>query len=319
MTKLIIITLLSTLSLLATMQMQTIQTKKIVVGTFSTADALERAKKTVSQIRALRPIGQDNNVLMTTRTNGGNTTLILEHFKTIREALNAFVAVSKHYPKAYLIDDSYRVAVDVPAASPQPSQYVPPAPAVTRTPEPAMIPTISEADVMAAASEALTPETAPKPPIEEAKATAAKETREKEKEPVVIVVTEAGSEAERLAIEKALEQNDTPQEQTPPETREEEVVITEIEELPLDEPDETQHASTVETAISTAGNSTISEAAVVDEERYKRKSQQDETAFLSTSTLIYILLTVIALLLVLLWRRSKEVDVHQLLGDQHKH
>jgi len=312
MTKLIIITLLSTLSLLATMQMQTIQTKKIVVGTFKTVDTLNSAKQTLANNGVLQRIQQQNNFVMTTRTNAGATTLILEKFKTMRMALNAFVAVSKHYPKAYLIDDSYTVAMEVPQTPPKPTQYEPPVTTLESTPIP-VTPTITEAVVTAVATSEIeqtpVPETLPQPVESEPNIT------EKNDEPIIVVVTEAGSEAERRAIEKALEKNNI--QQQAPQEEEEEVVITEIEEIPLDETHTAITSSVLEETAATT-NSTIVTSTTLDEERYKRKPQQEEP-FLSSSTLIYILIAVIIILLLLLWRRSRDVDVHKILGEQHQH
>jgi|GEM_PF-1896355 len=315
MTKLIIITLLSTLSLWATMQMQTIQTKKIVVGTFKTVDALNSAKKVLAANGVLQRIQQQNNFVMTTRTNAGATTLILEKFKTMRMALNAFVAVSKHYPKAYLIDDSYAVAMEVPQTPPQPTQYEPPVTTVESTPPTPFTPTITEAVVTATANAEIaqipTPKAVPQTIESEPNVT------DKDDEPIIIVVTEAGSEAERRAIEKALEVTNTPSEQAQQETLEEEVVITEIEEIPLDDPNTTLVSSVIE-EITAPTNSTVVTNSTLDEERYKRKPKQEEP-FLSSSTLIYILLAVVSILLLLLWRRSRDVDVHKILGEQHRH
>ena len=305
MTKLIIITLLSTLPLFATMQMQTIQTKKVVVGTFKNgSDALQRAKKILVNNSVLQRIKQHNNFVMTTRTNAGTTTLILEKFKTMRMALDAFVAVSKHYPKAYLIDDSYKVALEMPN-SPLES------PAAQKSISAPVVPTITEDAVLAAATAEISQDVLP-----ESTENNPDGITKKAEEPVIIVVTEAGSEAERLAIEKALEKNSTLQDNLPsdtvttedPEAEAEEVVITEIEEIALDEPNVTQQSS--------ATNSTVSGTSI-DEERYKRKPKDDQS-ILSPSILIYTLLAVIVILLLLLWRRSRDVDVHKILGDQQR-
>ena len=308
MTKLIIITLLSTLPLFATMQMQTIQTKKVVVGTFKNgSDALQRAKKTLLNNGVLQRIKQHNNFVMTTRTNADTTTLILEKFKTMRMALDAFVAVSKHYPKAYLIDDSYEVALEMPNSPLEP-------PAAQKSISAPVVPTITEDAVIAAATAEISQDVLPE--STENNPDGITKKAEEPDAPVIIVVTEAGSEAERLAIEKALEKNSTLQDNLPsdtvttenPEADAEEVVITEIEEIALDEPNVTQQSS--------ATNSTVSGTSI-DEERYKRKPKDDQS-ILSPSILIYTLLAVIVILLLLLWRRSRDVDVHKILGDQQR-
>ncbi len=306
MTKLIIITLLSALPLFATMQMQTIQTKKVVVGTFkSGSDTLQRAKKTLLNNGVLQRIKQHNNFVMTTRTNAGTTTLILEKFKTMRMALDAFVAVSKHYPKAYLIDDSYKVALEMPNSPLEP-------PAAQKSISAPVVPTITEDAVLAAATAEISQDVLPE--STENNPDGITKKAEEPDAPVIIVVTEAGSEAERLAIEKALEKNSTLQDNLPSDTvttedaDAEEVVITEIEEIALDEPNVTQQSS--------ATNSTVSSTSI-DEERYKRKPKDDQS-ILSPSILIYTLLAVIVILLLLLWRRSRDVDVHKILGDQQR-
>ncbi len=308
MTKLIIITLLSTLPLFATIQMQTIQTKKVVVGTFKNgSDALQRAKKTLENNGVLQRIKQHNNFVMTTRTNADTTTLILEKFKTMRMALDAFVAVSKHYPKAYLIDDSYEVALEMPNSPLEP-------PAAKKSISTPVVPTITEDAVIAAATAEISQDVLPE--STENNPDGITKKAEEPDAPVIIVVTEAGSEAERLAIEKALEKNRTLQDNLPsdtvttenPEADAEEVVITEIEEIALDEPNVTQQSS--------ATNSTVSGTSI-DEERYKRKPKDDQS-ILSPSILIYTLLAVIVILLLLLWRRSRDVDVHKILGDQQR-
>ncbi len=318
MIKLIFITLLSTLSLWATMYMQTIQTKKIVVGTFNSNDTLNHAKQLLAGNKVLQRIQQQNNFIMTTtRTNTGATTLILEKFKTMRMALDAFVAVSKHYPKAYLLDDNYKVAMEVPPPSPQPPQPV--TPVIEKSTLIPVVPTITEAVVTAAATAEIAK--APAPETLSQTVESEPEITEKDEEPIIIVVTEAGSEAERRAIEKALEANTTPAEQpqqdnTAEEEAEEEVVVTEIEEIPLDEPNTTQEL--LPTTAASTTNTTLASASTIDEERYKRKPKE-ETPLVSLSTLIYILLAVISLLLLLLWRRSRDVDVHKILGEQHRH
>ncbi len=333
MTKLILITLLSTLTLYAAMHMQTVQTKKIVVGTFKSADALNNAKRLLAGNSVLQRIQQQNNFLMTTRNHAGNTTLILENFKTMRMALDAFVAVSRHYPKAYLLDDSYTVAVEPPTPPVTPPHYV--APITTTEPSPPVeAPQISEATVAAVAQETVTQEESPDidipvkssvnttiPLSETNNSTEFDAETQNDAEPIIIVVTEAGSEAERLAIQKALEKNNSQRQadRQQIDTNEEEVVVTEIEEIPFDEPNTTAVASQEEEIVDTTSNSTVITGSVIDEERYKRKPKEQEESFLSTSTLIYILIAVILLLLILLWRRSRDVDVHKILGDQQRY
>ncbi len=261
MTKLIITTLLSTLSLWAAMHMQTIPTKKVVVGTFKTADALNSAKRILASNSTLQRIQQQNSFVMTVRTNADATTLILEKFKNMRTALNAFVAVSKHYPKAYLIDDSYTVAVEGPQTPPQ---YEPPVTTAEDTAIP-FTPTITEAMVTATATTETAQTPAPKTvsPIMES----ASDITEKDDEPVVIVVTEAGSEAERYALERALQTDDSyqksPRKTEAEETEEEDVVITEIEEIPFDEPNTTITSSATE-EMTEATDSTVIENSTLD-------------------------------------------------------
>ncbi len=312
MKKLIVIALLGTLSLLTAMQMQTVQTKKIVVGTFDNSDTLNRAKQTLAQNSVLQRIQQQNNFLMTTRTNAGRTTLILEKFKTLRMALNAFVAVSKHYPKAYLLDDSYRVAVETPQPVVKPPHSEAPIVTSKNVAEP-LIPTITETVVTAVATAETKELPEPVPEVLPHTTTSESNATETDDEPLIIVVTEAGSEAERRAIERALKKKSAPQ----PKEDEEEVVITEIEEIPLEEPNTTVTAAVTE-EITQTDNTTVTASTAVDD-RYKRKQHQKEESFLSTSTIIYILIAVVCLLLLLLWRRSRDVDIHKILGEQHRH
>ncbi len=297
MKKILIIILFSIVPLFATMQMQTIVTKKIIVGTFDTFDELSAAQEILTNNGVLKHAQKHNGFSDVIRIDTNKKILVIEKFKNMKTALEAFVIVSKYYPKAYLVDDSYVVAVEIPD-------------------------TLKSTEILTTAEAGVEIETVSDTNDEEQIQELVDLYQEDEFETdVVMFDTSADTLAqadydqteisvEVLAIQNALEHNQTFDDQTAAGA---EVIAT-----------QTKHNQTIaDTAeanvipqVETMAQEDVITANLFNDEKYKRKPPKEEPLF-TLSTLIYALVVILVFILLLIWRRSRNIDAYKIL-ERHE-
>ncbi len=297
MKKILIIILFGIMPLFAAMQMQTVMTKKIIVGTFNTFDELSVAQETLAKNGVLKQMQKSDLFSDAIRTDTNKKVLVIEKFKNMKAALEAFVIVSKYYPKAYLVDDSYVVAVEIPD-------------------------TLKPVEVLATAEAEVEIETVLDTTDEENVQEVADLHQDYEFETDVVMFDtsadtltqtdhdQAEITAEVLAIQNALEHNQTFDDQTAAGT---EVIITQTEhnQTAIDtEVDVMLSAETMEQEYAMASK-------LLNDEKYKRKLPKEESLF-TLSTLIYALIVIVIVILLLMWRRSRNTDVYEILERHEK-